>query len=650
MLSKLLKEHSLEAFGNNCKPKHFARGFEQLRAQGKRIPPFDKEVLSCGEFHEWAQKNRENIRIVKETMFLPSFSGYDCSILDVSPKGQRGDDAVYASNPEIWNRVPRGCALLQFEKIDDPKLVYMFWAVRANKKFSGHEDDCSEDNSLYHANSNSNAPITEILISQKENGCVVHVSARVIQLPGMKNPVKLLIVGSKKVHIAVELPETLEQLDLILKSRASKPVRVSRSKKPVQENVSAMIDNNEDDEISERESLASDMMRTVFELVIRKVSGFGVGPVEEKTLFDFLAEHYLVLNAEMIDPEGSGPIDNRTLHGINRPTPIFFSLVFNLESDSQTDETLCVEPVLAFAVMKNFGWKCCEHFVIPADRASEIRNLVGSLPGIEGCVFYHMNEIGVVQLEKVKSSGYVIARAVREKCKRIWYSTAKNIGVLDDYEALIRAIQIMNMSFPEISGKLQKILESMSKANPKKYSFVLEEKMILVCLAHPSLNPISKEFRELNGQKISDLPLEFVNACIEAYKFNPESVPGPQSAFVHEISDASTIIADAIIKPPSPAEVLEIIKSQKPSLAKIQLESIWIFRQTPETEQVLRALIAKNIPNFIALVINKQIESVQKTVTTRINQINHVPISPKERIESVINHIQILFIICFVLD
>lgn len=58
----------------------------------------------------------------------------------------------YEQNPDIWEKVPRGCAI--FVAYDTRKerwaegSYHMCWAVRANKKFTGHEDEEAGDSKL----------------------------------------------------------------------------------------------------------------------------------------------------------------------------------------------------------------------------------------------------------------------------------------------------------------------------------------------------------------------------------------------------------------------------------------------------------------------------------------------------------------------
>jgi hypothetical protein len=70
--------------------------------------------------------------------FLPAT--YSAEIVDYTPRSKRGDDYVYSHNRAVWEYVPRGCALLRVRApASAGGKTYLRWALRANRKFTGHE-------------------------------------------------------------------------------------------------------------------------------------------------------------------------------------------------------------------------------------------------------------------------------------------------------------------------------------------------------------------------------------------------------------------------------------------------------------------------------------------------------------------------------
>jgi hypothetical protein len=204
-------------------------------------------------------------------------------MLDFAPRSQQGDDWVYSQHPKVWKWIPRGCAMLRVTGPDDR--IHLRWAVRSNRKFTGHEDEgVSMDSKLYTVTAGSDAAPDRAVITLKENGSVIHVAARDIVID--KHKATMVFIGSKKVHIGVTWTN----------DRAKFEAGV------------ALFTN------AQRHDLVGDMARTVYSLLNDK-------------LIRFLADNRLVINSEFLSPSGSGPIDNLAVHGLKEATPFAFSMV-----------------------------------------------------------------------------------------------------------------------------------------------------------------------------------------------------------------------------------------------------------------------------------------------------------------------------------
>jgi len=278
-----------------------------------------------------------------------------------------GDDVVYSRNRDVWEKLPRGCAILRIERPDQPPMLQ--WAVRANRKFTGHEDDeGSADASMYTVD-NGAGEATNCLISLKENGQVFHVAARYLHdsvspssqdqkqtsNPGETEPPKLLVMfGSKKVHLAVEWNENTEAFLSSLAAYQDK-----------------------------RYKLVIAMAQTIQPLLTHEH-------------LDFLAVHRLVVNSEYCLPVSSGPIDNSKIHNISTPHAYFFSLTVNFLPNPRFPPglELCVDPLWAWRLMKVWNWSVVQYFGCALSELSRTKDLIGHLAGIEGAVVYHGNSLG----------------------------------------------------------------------------------------------------------------------------------------------------------------------------------------------------------------------------------------------------------------
>lgn len=81
---------------------------------------------------------------------------------------------------------------------------------------------------------------------------------------------------------------------------------------------------------------------------------------------------------------------------------------------------LCVDPILGLHTLSKFGFQTVRGVLVDAADIQTIKAQVVQLPDVEGSVIYYMDDLGVNRLEKVKSKGYVIVRAIREKAKGIF--------------------------------------------------------------------------------------------------------------------------------------------------------------------------------------------------------------------------------------
>lgn len=276
---------------------------------------------------------------------------------------------------------------------------HLRWAIRANRKFTGHEDDGDGDAALYTVKGSTP---THAVVTVKENGMTFHLSARLLTLDN--RTLTLVMIGSKKVHFAAEWNKNAENFF----AKASQLVSQA-----------------------ERYTVVRAMLNSL-QNSPRVVASFD-------SLVTYLCTNRLVLCAEYVEPVGSGPIDNRKLHGLKDSAVTFgFSLVPNVLKAPKGCE-LSLDPIYSLVTLQSFGLNTVAYVRIPLTAVNRAKNLVSQLPCLEGAVIYYCGADGVIQLEKSKSIDYIIVRAAREKLKR--YLLHKTKGVSVEYDKVKTALE-----------------------------------------------------------------------------------------------------------------------------------------------------------------------------------------------------------------
>jgi hypothetical protein len=411
-----------------------------------------EESKETRSFHDWALHN-EHVRIVTEIIpaqiiskIFPNNNSNEWTgvIYDYSPKG-RADDEIYSNHREIWENITRGTAIIQLNQ--GGNVVISRWLVRANRKFTGHEDMESSDAGLYCVPSKH--PAIAAIVTLKANGSVLHLSSRTITLPNNKS-VQLIGLGSKKVHLAVFWDNDLSSFKQQISYYSA-----------------------------ERHELVNEMGAALQNLLTRK-------------LVDFLADNRLVINCEFVSPVSSGPINNKELYNLNQSTPYAFAITFNQLHTKQLHNNkneelesgcdLCLHPAYSLALLKEFGFETVKYFVIPYSELDSMKLLVSKLPDIEGSVIYHYNEFGVIQLEKAKSGGYVVVRAFREKAKKFIFGNKKFTGLQTEIQEINQTIRNAKLHFKSnlsITRDTKKKQKKGKKGNKPPHSDGEEEKKLL---------------------------------------------------------------------------------------------------------------------------------------------------------------------------
>lgn len=432
---------------------HFELGEKQIASCKQNHVPFLKESDSCAQYLQWAKQHKRvrcvSDKVPSDSPLLKLLPGWTAETFDFSP-ASRIDDEVYARYPDVWQNVPRGCCMIKLSS-PDGRHFYM-WAVLATRKFTGHEDDSNVDSKLYTVQTEAGAQSSHTIVTLKENGNVLHLSARRLPVDLLlgrttddspsPNDAVVLFIGSKKVHVGLVWSNTVSGASDVQQGR----VRLAEQ--------------------------AVDFSGMRYDLVKEMITN--TIPYVTPQVVSFLLDHQLVISFEYLSPQGSGPIDNRTLHHLERSTPYAFALTPN-RLDRETSMQLCLSPLWTLQRLRQYGFETVLHFAVPASDLNTAKAEIATLPQIEGAVLYHINAGGVLSLEKCKAGGYVVVRSFREKLKNFFSTSARarNDSASGHISQLISSLAKCGVVH---NGAVRRVVSSTSASDSKPQ---LDDKMNL---------------------------------------------------------------------------------------------------------------------------------------------------------------------------
>jgi len=261
-----------------------------------------------------------------------------------------------------------------------------------------------------------------------------------------------------------------------------------------------------------------------------------------------LADNRLVVCAEYLEPVGGGPIDNKRVHNLKESTPFAFALVFNVWHAIPSCE-LCLDPIYALQLLSGFGFRIVQHVLVPIADLTLCKDMIAKLPDIEGAVIYHINDVGVIQLEKSKAAHYVVVRAIREKLKRYLFGSKQSPGLDGSWQDINKRLSSVSMeelkngkwsvdvgSMPQLAT-LCKQLGADFNTKSKQWVFA----------TRPAMDPILDGMRDGFVQQLRGTLLEKVEQAttkrIEKIDHVPLSVAARHywktaaAAFLHHITE-----------------------------------------------------------------------------------------------------------------
>jgi len=629
---------------------------EAAQAAAGWLPSGQKEQTEVSAFLQWAngpaaahvrQVVSELPRAVYASSPLTGGAALgsliaQAELIDLSPKG-RVDDEVFSKHRDVWERITRGCAVLRLIPATAGAPPILRWAIRANNKFTGHEDEGSnvvsvEQGKLYCVD-NGAGPATHVLVSHKSNGSVLHLAARDIDIPGAGR-VRWAFLGSKKVHAGAvwESASGAQGWAEKMRSFVSGEGRY--------EYVSEMLD-------IVVPHLAADKARA--ELVLSS-----------------LAALRLTINAEYVSSVGTGPTDNRSIYGMSdvngagdaaaSKDAFGFVLTFNVLSVAPGVE-LGLDPLYGLWLLKvRWGFKVVSAFDIPLSELGVAKRAVTSLPDVEGAVLYYGNERGTLQLEKWKAAGYVILRAIREKLKPfIFGSRNGGAGLVDLLDKMAAEGGHSNSSNAAGPGlKVNKV--TLTGAQIAAQNEAVQRAAEAAPVGAPAADAPGKKGKKNSRQRKAAAKAKAAAAlnqadqaahALESMALAPaaeeedadQSSSDEQAASASASASAATsaAAAAATAADPTPREYLEWSHPELDLLGlalvaegatKVRGSNVWRAPcpASAEEEAALRARVAAA---FEAAVLQRPFASALRLVTERvlgrIRAIDHVPISAEER-------------------
>ncbi|TMW58923.1 hypothetical protein Poli38472_007068 [Pythium oligandrum] len=334
-----------------------------------------------------------NERRLQASLRLP-LSGVD---LKVGRPG-RPDDNVYQRDAYARQYMPRGNFIAEWKPESSTKPLY-FPLLRAYRKFTGQEDDAEENGAV-----NSEVlskfftkPVAQseyVISTTKENGEAAHLA--VLQ---RSDGEYLFVVGSKNTHLVVQSYDDIE--------RACEAGRVG---------------NNGDPYLA-----AAPIARAL----LKKIES--LSPENKKILCEFLAQTRVTASFENLSP---GYQHVQLLDYLTEDTPVFYGLSFPSFDAIVPGADICVNPVLAYALMAKLGFQTVTYKVLPytPDVMEATLHSIRASHQHEGAVNLFLDsEACVIGMEKYKTVWYVCLRAIRERAKSFLSHALPKKGEVDSH-------------------------------------------------------------------------------------------------------------------------------------------------------------------------------------------------------------------------
>ncbi|XP_045626083.2 uncharacterized protein [Procambarus clarkii] len=390
---------------NRNMPKTLSSAIKKMIVLAKKS---EEAALQLERFAK-VKKEERKVQIVSAVVpagILPD--GYSAVLEDIKIHSRGPDDKIYSKNPDIRKWIPRGTTIMHLNGNVSLHDVVIY----ANKKFIGgvgDEDEYQPEDSdtwrEYCLGNPDNA--RNVVCMNKLNGEAAHFSGRYI------DDEFYLFTGSKNVHMLIKEAKDIDQY------------------------------------YGDRYGVAKIVARSVCETL---------DALEDKKrhlLFTLLHYTKCTVFCEVLQPLHQHIVN---ISHLDQPQISVISFTSTATTGTETSLT-AIPPHLALDLSVSLGLSSTTYSVISPQEVFERRNMIRGSINNEGEVFYFLNENDeTIGLAKVKSTWYILLRALREKAVYCFTAAMKKGGW-----TLEQHINSTNKRFLEIQGWLKLSDECLQK-------------------------------------------------------------------------------------------------------------------------------------------------------------------------------------------
>lgn len=323
---------------------------------------------AANKLYKFAKSKREMKKLQIVEVEVPAGilqDGYSATLEDIRVLSRGPDDHIYSKNPDIRKWIPRGTTIMHLKG----DVEWFDVVIYANKKFIGgigDEDECQPEDGEEWRDYCLEDPDTanSVICMEKLNGEAAHFSGRYIDNNFY------LITGSKNVHMLIR---DCTDIDRYHGSRYGVAQVVAKT-------VCNTLKNLDDD--------------------------------KRHLLFNFLHHTKCTAFCEILQPENQHIVN---LSELREPKISLIAFTSIATTDKETSLT-ALPPHHGLELSGHLGLSFTGYKIINPQEVLVRRKEIREKTDIEGEVLYFLNTNNdTIGLAKVKSTWYIILRALREK-------------------------------------------------------------------------------------------------------------------------------------------------------------------------------------------------------------------------------------------
>ena len=346
------------------------------------------EELLC-----FARSNPKLIRVTGPSVVPNCVPPPWCSavLYDIKINGKGPDDKIYRSNEKIRTMIPRGVTVLEWTNGNTGD-EWSSVVVYGNKKFTGgigDEDDYQpEDNNVWRYFIRDPDTTKKIVCMEKVNGEAAHVAGRYIDGDFY------LITGSKNVHLMIRKKS---DIDLYTEPRYE---------------------------------FAKVIAATVWDTLV------SLDERRRRLLMGLLHHTRCTLVGEILQPKNQHIVN---LSHMVKPEVCFLSMTPTY-TGHKMDTLIAIPPHHLLDLCYALGLRTTLYSVVDATKIIIRKEEIRRKKNTEGEVLYFLDEEeNTIGLVKIKTTWYIVLRALREKAASTFTTTMKKNGSYWSLETWINA-------------------------------------------------------------------------------------------------------------------------------------------------------------------------------------------------------------------